>query len=154
MGEAERARRLNDTTAEQAALEIAIDLCKGDLLLGLYDDWLIRERLHDRSIQAMDRLIALLEIRQHYRDAILYAQRLLQTDKLREAAYRTLIRLHALNNDRAAALNIYHICAETLSNALGVEPDVSTRELYEHLLKSQAQSIRVSMPARLSLRHL
>jgi len=146
---AERAR-VDNPQAEQTALETATAFYKGDLLPSLYEDWLIpeRERLRNRFIQATDRLIALLEARQHYRDAIKHAQRLLQTDNLREDTYRTLIRLHALNNDRAAALNVYHTCAGILSKELGVEPDSSTRELYERLLKSEAQPIKINIPVR------
>jgi DNA-binding SARP family transcriptional activator len=144
------ARRTSDLTSEQTALETATAFYKGDLLPGLYDDWLIpeRERLRGQFVHAMDRLIALLETRQHHRDAIQHAQRLLQTDSLREETYRTLIRLHALNNDRAAALTVYHTCAETLSKELGVEPDSATRELYERLLRSDAQLSRINAPAR------
>jgi len=144
----ERARLMNDPQAEQTALEAASLLYKGDLLPGLYDGWIEseRDRLHKQFVQVTDRLIALLELHHHYRDAIKHAQRLLQTDNLREETYRTLIRLHALNNDRAAALNVYHACAGVLSKELGVEPDASTRELYERLIKSESQLSRTSLP--------
>lgn len=147
---AERARRADNPLAEQTALETASAIYRGDLLPGLYDDWLVpeRERLRGLFLRAMDRLIALLETRQHYRDAIRHAQRLSHADNLREETYRALIRLHALNNDRAAALNVYHTCAGILAQELGVEPDASTRELYERLLKSDIQVLRVSAPAR------
>ena len=141
---AERARLSNDPGTEQTSLEAATAFYQGDLLPGLYDDWLMpeRERLRGQFIRAMDRLIALLEARQHYRDAIQHAQRLLQTDNLREETYRTLIRLQAINNDRAAALNIYHTCAGVLARELGVEPDADTREQYERLLKSDMRLSR------------
>ncbi len=147
---AERARRADDADAELSSLETASAFYKGDLLPSLYDEWLIpeRNRLRDMFIRAMDRLIALLEARKHYRDAIKHAQRLLQTDNLREDTYRALIRLHALNDDRAAALNVYHACASVLSKELGVEPDASTRELYERLLKSESQLLKVNIPER------
>lgn len=147
---AERARRARDAEAEQTALETAAAFYRGDLLPHLYDEWLIpeRDRLRDMFIRAMDRLIALLEARKHYRDAIKHAQRLLQTDNLREETYRTLIRLHALNDDRAAALNVYHTCASVLSAELGVEPNSSTRDIYERLLKNESQLLRVNIPAR------
>lgn len=146
---AERARLANDPQTEQTALETATAFYRGDLLPSLYDEWLIpeRERLRGQFLRAMDRLIVLYETRQHYRDAIQHAQRLLQTDNLREETYRTLIRLHALNNDRAAALNTYHTCAGTLAKELGVEPDADTRELYERLLKSDTRLSR-STPTR------
>lgn len=147
---AEFARREGDSQTEQNSLESAAAFYKGDLLPGLYDDWLVsaRNRLRDRFVHALDRLIALLEARQRYRDAITYAQRLLQTDNLREETYRTLIRLHALNNDRAAALNVYHVCAGVLSKELGVEPDTPTRDLYERLLKNDSQLTKSTVSTR------
>ena len=136
---AEQAQASDDRDAEQTALEAATVLYNGDLLPSCYDEWIMpeRERLRNLFIQGMDRLITLLEERQYYRDAIKGALRLLQTDNLRETTYRTLIRLHALNDDRAAALNVYHICVRVLSEELGVEPDESTRELNDQLLKSE-----------------
>ncbi|MDQ3007080.1 MAG: AAA family ATPase, partial [Chloroflexota bacterium] len=146
---AERTRHANDAAAEQALLETAAAFYRGDLLPNLYDEWLIPERDHLRELflRATDRLIALLETRQHYRDAIKNAQRLLQIDNLSEETYRTLIRLHALNDDRAAALNVYHTCASVLSQELGVEPDSSTRELYERLLKNDSHALQVNTQA-------
>lgn len=147
---AERCRRTNDMESEQTALETAVSLYHGDLLPNCYDEWLIpeRESLRALFIRAVDRLVALLEARKHYRDAVKHAQRLLQTDNLREETYRTLIRLHGLNDDRAAALNVYHACASVLSKELGVEPDASTREAYERLLKSDSQPLKGNIPVR------
>ncbi len=143
-GIAEKARAINDVDAERTALETASDMYGKDLLPNCYDDWIApeRERLRNLFIQGTDRLIALLEISKHYRDAIKYSLRLLQIDNLHEDTYRTLIRLHALNNDRAAALSAYHTCARLLSRELGVDPDTSTRELYEQLLKSDTNLFR------------
>ncbi|MEO7839631.1 MAG: BTAD domain-containing putative transcriptional regulator [Anaerolineales bacterium] len=143
---AERARRANDAETEQTSLETASVCYRGDLLTNLYDEWIVpeRDRLRDMFFIATDRLIALLEARQHYRDAITHAQRLLRMDNLHEEMYRTLIRLNALNDDRAAALNVYHACASVLSQELGVEPDSSTRELYERLLKNDSHALHVN----------
>jgi DNA-binding SARP family transcriptional activator len=145
---AEQARRTNDMEPEQTALETAVSLYQGDLLPNCYDEWLIpkRECLRDLLIRAMDRLVALLEARKHYRDAIKYAQRLLQADRLREETYRALIRLHALNEDRAAALSVYYSCVGTLSRELGVEPDSSTQELYKRLVRNDTSLMRTQMP--------
>lgn len=147
---AQDARISNNTDSEQAALETAIGLYSGDLTPNLYDEWIIpeRERFREQYLTGLDRLISLLETRQRYREAIPYAQRLLRMDSLREEGYRTLIRLHALNNDRAAALNTYHTCAGILSRELGTNPDAVTRELYERLLKNDTQTLKVHIPDR------
>lgn len=130
----------NQPEAEQTALQQALALYFGDLLPGCYEEWLIgeREQLRQKFILAADRLVTLLEQRRCYRDAIRVAERRLRADPLSEAAYRQLIRLHALNGDRAAALGVYHNCAETLAAQLGVEPDEATRQLYQRLFEKVA----------------
>jgi DNA-binding SARP family transcriptional activator len=110
---AEQAERSADPAAARAALEEAATLYPGDLLPSCYDDWIMRD----------------------YRAAIGHAERLLQHDPLHEATYRRLMQLHALTNDRASALRVYHTCVTILQRELAVEPDPATREVYERLLQ-------------------
>ena len=113
----------------------------GELLPGCYSDWLLAER--DRLAQAygaaLEQLAALYEERRDYRQAIGHAQTLLRHDPLHEPAYAQLMRLQALNDDRAAALHTYHTCATVLRRELDVEPGPATRELYERLLNVMPQ---------------
>lgn len=122
-----------------AALEQAVELCKGDLLPSCYDDWIIapRESLRQEYAAALETLARLHEERRDYHGAIAAAQRLLRHDPLHEEASRRLIRLHALNGDRAGALRAYHACATALRRELGVEPGVATRQAYELLLGAE-----------------
>jgi len=119
-----------------AALQEAVELYKGDLLEGCYDEWLFEERewLRQRYLEALERLAALLEARGDYAQAIRYTERLLRHDPLREETYRLLMQLYDARGDRARALRVYHTCAETLERELGVEPSAPTREAYEALL--------------------
>lgn len=121
---------------QRAALERACQLYRADLLPSCYDEWIIpeRERLRQRHRHALAQLIRLLEARRDYDAAIAHAQRLLRDDPIDEAACRCLMRLLALNNDRAGALRVYHTCVTSLQRELGVEPSQSTHEAYEHLL--------------------
>ena len=64
---------------------------------------------------------------------------MLRHDPLREETYRLLMRLHALNGDRPAALRAYHVCVTVLRQELGVEPDGATRRAYQRLLKVEGQ---------------
>jgi len=118
-------------------LKEAISLYRGDLLPSCYDDWILieRQRLHQLYIGGLERLVNLLEEKREYRSAILYSQRLLQQAPLQEDYYRLLMRLYALNGDRAGVLRTYHACATTLQRELEVEPSQLTREAYERLLK-------------------
>jgi DNA-binding SARP family transcriptional activator len=123
--------------ALRKALEKAVALYRGDLLPSCYDDWILpqRERLRQTFLRTLEHLIDLLEDERRYSEAIGYAQRLLREDPLSEATYRRLMRLHALNGDRAGALRVYHTCATTLQRELDMAPSPATREAYERQLK-------------------
>src|SRR6266851_1473061 len=143
---ADAATRHNDQHALQAALEQADSLYRGELLPGCYDEWILpeRERLRQRHLQVLEHLLRLFEGRGDHVTAIRYAQRLLALDPLSEDLYRHLMRLFALNNDRASALHVYHTCVTTLQRELGVDPDPATREAYERLMQHETPII----PAR------
>jgi len=131
-----RAEDAGTAAEERSALERAITLYRGDLLPGLYEDWVApeRRRLREAFQRALERLTRLLEDQHAYRAAIDYARRLVRHDSLREASYRRLMRLQALTGDRAGALRTYHRCATLLEQELNVEPSPATREMYERLL--------------------
>lgn len=118
-------------------LEQAVALYGGELLPGSYHDWLLaeRERLAQLYGRALQQLAALHEERRQYRRAIAHGRALLRHDPLHEPAYALLMRLHALVDDRAAALHTYHTCVTVLRRELGVEPGHAIRELYERLLE-------------------
>ena len=111
----------------------------GDLLPDCYDDWIQvdRERLAQDYQHALERLILLLEEARQYAAAIGYAERLLRADRLREATYRDLMRLHLLNGDRPSALRTYHTCSAMLAQEPGVEPSPATQELYRRALGAE-----------------
>jgi predicted ATPase/DNA-binding SARP family transcriptional activator len=129
----------NPTTLRMALAE-AVERYHGDLLPAWYDDWVLleRERLRQRFLTALERLILLLEQEGAYAAAIGHAQRLLRHDPLHETTYQHLMRLHALSGDRASALRVYHTCATVLEHELGVDPSPTTRAVYERLLHMEA----------------
>jgi len=153
---ADAAARHNDQHALQAALEQVDNLYRGELLPGCYDEWILpeRERLRQRHLQALEHLLRLLEGQGDTVTAIRSARRLLGLDPLSEELYRRLMRLFALNNDRASALHVYHTCVTTLQREMGVDPDPATREAYEQLMRQETQAtpsihpiVQQSMPA-------
>ncbi len=117
-------------------LEQAVIAYRGDLLPDCYDDWIapVREWLRDDYLSALESLILLHEEQRQYESAIRSAQRLLRFDPLHEAGYRRLMRLHALNGDRAGALRVYHACVENLQRELDVMPGNRTQDAYRLLL--------------------
>jgi DNA-binding SARP family transcriptional activator len=120
-GAAEHAGNLG---AFRSALERALPIL-GQLLPSCYEDWILseRERLHQKCLAGLERIILLLEGQRDYSTAIRYAQQLIRHDPLYENGYRMLMRLYALNNDRASALRTYQTCAGVLQRELGVEPE-------------------------------
>jgi DNA-binding SARP family transcriptional activator/predicted ATPase len=134
-------RQMNATTTS-TLLEQAVAMYRGDLLPQCYDEWITleRERLGQRYRQALDQLVTLLEEQRNYDAAIGYADKLLRYDRLDEDVYRRLMRLHALNQNRASALRVYHACATTLRRELAVEPSLATRDVYERLVQLETSS--------------
>src|SRR5215471_2467629 len=139
---ADAARRRNDQYALQAALEQAEKLYRGELLPGCYDEWILpeRERLRQCHREALEHLLHLFEVQGDTITAIRYAQRLIDLDPLSEDRYRRLMRLYALNNDRASALRVYYTCTTILQREMGVDPDPATRQAYEQLMQQEVST--------------
>lgn len=141
---ANEAKKAGNLEKEEAALHHAVELYHGELLPNCYCDWVVpeRERINQEFLLVLVEIIQLLEKRQEYEAAIPYARRLLQLDSYREPSYRCLMRLNALNHDRAKALQTYQVCADTLKQELGVEPDPETQTEYEHLLRNDSDYLQ------------
>jgi DNA-binding SARP family transcriptional activator len=148
------AHKAGDQYGEQEALENALQLYKGDLLPGCYEDWVlpIREQLRQTFIYGIECLIGLLEHAHCYPEAISHTRLLLEFDPLREEDYRQLMRLHALNGERASALHTYHRCASLLRQELGVEPSRETRQAYQRILVQEETSEPGTIPGGLFLK--
>lgn len=124
-----------ETSAARAHLLEALRLYQGDLLPGLYDEWVLaeREQLREACLSAIICLATLAEHAGDYPTAITALQQLLRMDPLREPGHRALIRLYALSGDRAGALRAYHTCVTTLERELGVPPSPATHQEYERV---------------------
>jgi len=129
-------------------LQEALKWYQGELLEGFsipdspaFEEWALieREGLSRLADEALNRLIAWHEDRSHFEDALLYARRRVDLDPLRESAHRQLMRLRALNGQRAEALKQYEACCKILEAELGVEPDEKTRWLYDRIQAGELQ---------------
>jgi DNA-binding SARP family transcriptional activator len=122
--------------AEKAeSLRLAVELYRGDLLEGSYQDWFLyeRERLQNIYLAMLDKLTGYCEISGEYEQGQDYAARILRYDPARERTHRRLIRLYYLAGDRSAALRQYARCVSVLKDELGVKPDVQTVALCERV---------------------
>ncbi len=138
LGQADRFESQADLIHCRLSLESAVAVYKGEMLPGCYSEWIIeeRQRLSQKYMQALERLIVLLENQRSYRKAISYAQDLLRFDPLQESAYRQLMRLHLLSGNRGEAIVVYNTCAAVLQRELSVKPSPVTDELYQRILKA------------------
>ncbi len=125
-----------DPVSYQAFMQDAISLYHGDLLPSCYEDWIIseRERLRQVHIDCLEQLTQFLEQRREFAKATRYARILVNCDPLREAGYRTLMRLYSSNGERASALRAFHSCTSALQRELGVEPSAETTAAYQSLI--------------------
>jgi DNA-binding SARP family transcriptional activator len=134
-------------------LRAAVDLYRGDLLEGVYDDWCIfeRERLRLRYLEALERLIRHHSARGEWTDAAAYGQRLLAHDALREHVHRAVIRCHLALGDRAGALRQFETCARMLRQELEVEPSAETLALAAEARGAEPALLRADVPGDVSL---
>jgi DNA-binding SARP family transcriptional activator len=139
---AEQAELMEDHAMLRRALEKAMDLYRGDLLPGCYDEWILRERerFSQLHLEVMEKLIYLQEKESDFSGAIRIAQRLLHEDPFQEASYRHLMRLYAAGGNRAAAIRAYQNCVALLKRELGVEPGHETQQAYEQIIHSENAS--------------
>jgi DNA-binding SARP family transcriptional activator len=134
--------------ATPASLEAAAALYRGDLLEGIdvqasgFEEWLLseRERLRELAVEALAKLLAHQVQTAPAETAIGTALRLLVLEPAQEAVHRTLMRLYARQERRAAALQQYQVCVTALQQELGIEPEEKTRALYRELLRGAGGS--------------
>lgn len=128
-----RGQNFNPETAKRVAR--AVDLYRGELLEGCYDDWCIveRERLQNMYLMMLDKLMAHSEATERFEEGIAYGARILGCDRAREHTHRRLMRIYYLAGDRTSALRQYERCASALDEELGVKPARKTSQLLEQI---------------------
>jgi DNA-binding SARP family transcriptional activator/ABC-type cobalamin/Fe3+-siderophores transport system ATPase subunit len=127
------------------ALESAAAVYRGDLLAGFnideapFEEWLLgeRDRLRERAIDALTRLLALQRTAAALAPAVQTALKLLALDPLQEPVHRTLMTVYVRQGRRDAALRQYRACVATLQRELGVEPEAETELLYQQILRQR-----------------
>ena len=139
MGALAQAKATKDEQARIRHLQEVVNLYRGELLPGFYEDWILvrREEFHQAYLNALTQLAKLLEDARQYEEAIEAVNRLIRSDPLNEAAYGHSMRLHALRDDRAGALQVYHNCVTVLKRELDIEPSAEIKSLYEQLIQTK-----------------
>jgi len=142
--------RLASPEADSETIRAATSAYAGDLLPDCFEEWILpfRFELRSRYIELLERGMSLAEQQRDFKRAIVYGERLLQSESLREDVYASLMRLHALAGDRAGAVRVYHACASTIELELGVSPGSEIEEMYQRLLSPPPEAAAEVLPAR------
>jgi DNA-binding SARP family transcriptional activator/pimeloyl-ACP methyl ester carboxylesterase len=131
---------LDDACRERLAS--IVEYYQADFLTGFtlpgcpaFDEWqlLQTEALRRDLSWALDKLVHVYDAQNDLNQAIVYARRWVGLDPLHEPAQRRLMALYARNGQRAEAHHQYQACERLLAEALGVEPEPATKQLYEQL---------------------
>ena len=139
--EMNRILRIPDQLIEEEQikrLESVMQLYKGDLLEGFYEDWILREREKFRTLylNSLAYLMHYDKIHGGYEKALVYGHQILEIDPLREEIHREIIRLHLENRQRALAVRQYKTCCEVLQTELDIQPMEETQALYQQIVLS------------------
>lgn len=121
-------------------LESLVELYRGDLLEGLYADWVIseRERLRLMYLKGLYILLHTYKRQGHLEHAIAIGQQILRCDPLREDIHRELMATFHQNGQRVLAVQQYEICRDLLKKELGILPMAETRDLHTRILKESS----------------
>ena len=143
-------RLVRDGTIDSLAQAAA--LYRGDLLEGItihdpaFEDWLLVER--QRLRQLLERALAsLMSQALEAGDVDMAAEaarRSILLDPLSEAAYRTLMQVHADQGQTAQALKLYESLSERLYRELGVQPEPSTVALHDRIRQRRTTTTAAS----------
>ena len=112
-------------------LQEALELCRGELLAGLDDEWVYeyRDAHRDRLSELLERIAAHAEARADVPTAVACTRRRVALDPLAEDAQRALIVRLVAAGDRPGALVAYARLRDRLRRELGISPSQQTREL-------------------------
>ena len=137
------ARKTTAAAERREHLGAAVALYRGELLSGLYEDWITQEQvqLSEQFARALSGLIRLLVRQGDTAAAIDHARRAIQVDRLREAPYRDLMRLFIARDEPAAALRVFHELEHALQQELGETPSAAMRRLAHALAQQGAARI-------------
>jgi DNA-binding SARP family transcriptional activator/tetratricopeptide (TPR) repeat protein len=107
------------------------ELCRGELLEGVEDEWALqaRERHRERVVELLEERARGAEPQEAIRLSRLQAERA----PFDEQAHRRLMERLEAAGDRAAAIRTYSALSERLRRELGVAPSRATRELADRL---------------------
>lgn len=120
----------------------AVELYKGDFLPEINEEWVLveRERLHQKYITALKRLVELyLETSQPV-EALVFANKYLQFDPVNEHIHQLMMRCYASMGNVNMVVKQYKALSALLEKELGSEPSPQTITLYDLLTRNRRKT--------------
>jgi DNA-binding SARP family transcriptional activator len=133
--------------------ETSLELYRGELLEGHYDDWALRERERMRLLYLKTLIYLMQYFKSHksFDKAISYGQQILSLDRIREDVHREMMRIYVESGQRALAARQYAICKLALENELGISPMEETQALYMEIFpEAQKKPFQLASEGSLS----
>ena len=146
--ELDAAAQTENQTEQRQYLQTAVGLYRGPLLPGHYEDWIPaeQERLAERYLSAVRRLIRHETKARDLNRALDYARQAVTAAPLREETHQDLIRLLIATGQPAAAQQQYHALEALLREELNAAPSSASRKLAQDI-----EGITLSVPAARSV---
>jgi DNA-binding SARP family transcriptional activator len=121
-------------------LVTALSHCRGDLLLGWYDNWVLteRERLRLLCLRGYRRLMEHHGAVGDIENALAAGHAALRIEPLQELVQQRVIELYHASGQRAAAVRQYEQLSVLLKKELGIAPSKATRALIESIRLERA----------------
>lgn len=116
-------------------LHHAVELYRGELLEGWYEEWCVfeRERLKAIYLAMVEKMLGYHESHLQFDEGLLCGGKILRHDRAHERTHRRLMRLQYLTGDRTGAMRQYEMCVVALHDELDVPPSDLTSNLYERI---------------------
>jgi predicted ATPase/DNA-binding SARP family transcriptional activator len=135
------AYRAGSNPGKARHLAEAVELYRGELLPGYYEDWMEseRQRLEESYHRALAGLVDHLEQMGDLHRALDYARRAVTADPLREEAHGTVIRLLKAIGQPEAALRQYLDLERLLDEQLGSTPSAEILEVGRELRRARPE---------------
>lgn len=126
-----------------------LNLYRGELLPGFYEDWVVleRERLQAVFEKQVQRLLDCLGEAQRWGEVLEWGERWIAFGQAPEPAYRALMLAYGARGDASKVAATYKRCVESLRSELGVEPSEQTRALLERLTRGETAAPAVQPPS-------
>jgi predicted ATPase len=122
-----------------------VELYRGELLPGFYEEWIIleRDRLQAAYHQKMNHLLNSLIQDMQWDDAIFWAEQWIRFGYSPEPAFRAMMRAYAGLGDQTMVSSTYQRCRDALDRELSLEPSPETQQLLEELLQVEPDHVEI-----------